>query len=184
LKLTLAGAQAIIDRMGDDLSFLTGELEKLSLYPGPGATLGPKEIAGLVSLGPTAVIYELGAPMATQKVDEVAAILLDLEEKAQAFPLMATVANHFLRIYRFKVDLETANPESLSGPRPMGFKPLYFQSLLAQAKLWDWRRLAQAIDKIYRAQRAMVTVSTPQSLILEELAMSLATSLAKAEGRP
>jgi DNA polymerase-3 subunit delta len=177
VTLTLDGAKAMIDRLGDNLGQLVAELEKLSLYPGPGTKLTAKEIANLVSLGPTAVVYELADPMASQNVSETVETLLDLEENAEALPLLYTVGTHFLKLVKHKIALETANPESLTAARPFGLHPFYFAKLSAQANKWSWPQLAKAVAAIHRAHRDMVTVSTAQVTIMEELAVHLATFL-------
>ncbi|MDR1609105.1 MAG: DNA polymerase III subunit delta [Deltaproteobacteria bacterium] len=179
VSLTLDGAKAMIDRLGENLSQLLAELDKFSLYPGPNVKLTAKEIASLVSLGPTAIIYELAEPLANQTVAEMTEVLLDLEENAEPFPLLHSVASHFLKLIKFKLSLETANPESLGSPTPLGLKPYYFSKLKAQAEIWSWPRLTWAVETIQRAYRDMVTVSTDKAVILEELTINIATRLAR-----
>ncbi|MDR0548063.1 MAG: DNA polymerase III subunit delta [Deltaproteobacteria bacterium] len=177
VTLTNEGAQAMIERLGDNLNQLLGELDKMSLYPGPETTITAKEVAELCSLGPTAIIYELGEPIANQNPALALEKILDLEEESSPYRLAVAIGNHFLRLYRFKVSLESANPESLTGATPLGFKPLYFQKLKGQVGKWSFNQLAEALKAIFRAQRAMFTVSTPQSLILQELTLNLSTFL-------
>ncbi|MDR2140576.1 MAG: DNA polymerase III subunit delta [Deltaproteobacteria bacterium] len=183
-QLTLDGARSMVERIGENLYLLLGELEKLSIYPGPGTPITAREIRALVSLTPTAAIYELGDPLANQNVPAAIQALLDLEENSSSFSLLYTVGNHFLRLVKFKISLETANPESLSGPAPLGYKPYYFNNLRSQVSKWPWARLAEALTAIHQAHRTMITVSTSQSAILEELSLSLATCLTKASQGP
>jgi DNA polymerase-3 subunit delta len=184
--VTLArdGAVAMIDRMGDNLGLLLSDLEKLSLYPGPGTNLGAPEIAKLVSLGATAVVYELGEPLATDNPAEAVKALLDLADGGTAFSLLSIIENHFLRLYKFKISLETANPESLKTARPLGFHPFYFQKLRQQANNWPWGRLAQGIEAIFRAHRSLVTLPTPPMAVVENLTLALTVSLRRAKAEP
>jgi hypothetical protein len=82
---------------------------------------------------------------------------------------------------KFKFNLETANPESLTAARPLGLHPYYFEIMCGQAKKWSWAQLSAAVGAIVKAHRTIVTASTPPEIVLEELAVFLGTYLKGAQ---
>ncbi|MDR1871174.1 MAG: DNA polymerase III subunit delta [Deltaproteobacteria bacterium] len=180
LNLGIDGARALLNRLGEDLNSLLAELEKLSIYPGGGVKLTAKEIAELVSLGPTAVIYDLGEPLANQALPAGIRALLDLEENTSSMSLSYAFSNHFLRLVKVKSYLESTRPESINSQRPMGLHPYHFRILKEQANRWSWPKLTEGLNAILAAHRGLVTlVSTKPETILEELAVSLGSMLSR-----
>jgi DNA polymerase-3 subunit delta len=173
-NLTRDGARTLLERLGgDNLSQLLDELDKMSLYPGPDVAIGPREVAELVNLGPTAVVYELSEPMALRDVGQAIKILLDLEEKSPPLSLSRAICNQFMSLLKFKASLDSLPPEHKSPAVALGLKPFRFLKLKDQAAGWTYGQMAKALKSILLAQRSLVTAPTPPAVVIEALALKL-----------
>ncbi|MDR1545382.1 MAG: DNA polymerase III subunit delta [Deltaproteobacteria bacterium] len=173
--LTSEGAKAIIERMGDNLGALLGEADKLSLWPGGQTRLGPAQVRELVSLGPTAEIYELGQPLGAGRLDEALPTLLDLLEKNNARPLLWAVGTHFRRLLRLKAMLDASQGRVGNGElaSEMGVQVFAVNRLRAQAERWSWARLKKALAAIGETHRLLVTSPVGDAMALQALAAKL-----------
>ncbi|MDR1395532.1 MAG: hypothetical protein LBK52_05135, partial [Deltaproteobacteria bacterium] len=127
------------------------------------------------SLGPTAEVYHLSDPLANQELGLALETLLDLLENSLPMPLLYTIGSHFLKLLKFKYTLALTNPAALAVQRPLGFHPYTFDKMRTQAGKWSWSDLSGALGAVLKAHRTLVTSSTPQQIVLEELTVSLGT---------
>ena len=100
--LTLAGAQRLVDMVGDNLSELASELEKLALFAGTEKTLTPNLVTQLATHSRTynifALVDALGEPEAQKRLSALAH-LLDLgEPPARILVMLARQLRILLRL--------------------------------------------------------------------------------------
>lgn len=100
--LTLAGAQRLVDMVGDNLSELASELEKLTLFAGEEKTLTPNLVSQLASHSRTYNIFALVDALGekgTQKRLSALSHLLDLgEPPARILVMLARQLRILLRL--------------------------------------------------------------------------------------
>ncbi|MDR3205431.1 MAG: hypothetical protein LBV23_11955 [Deltaproteobacteria bacterium] len=176
VRLTFDGARALIERLGQNVGALLGEVEKLSIYPGAEKPLTAKEVSELVSFGPTAEIYDLAAPVALGNLNKACSALLDLLESYDAFPLLYSVGSHFKRLRLLKAIVMARGGRMVDSDLTEGAQISYGQLnyLKSQLNLWTEARLKKALEAVEEAHLAIVTGRAPTSdLILEELSIKL-----------
>jgi DNA polymerase-3 subunit delta len=146
LALSLQALEALQDRAGNDLSLLTGELEKLAAYLGPGATR--VEAADVVAVvGRTALenSFAFVDAVLTRDTGAALAVLQDLlaaGETPQA--ILAQLAAQFRRV----VLVKALQAEQWPGPKLL--RPLELGSAWAAEKVRDQAR-AILLDQAERA---------------------------------
>jgi DNA polymerase-3 subunit delta len=174
-KLSSTGANAMIDRIGAHPGLLLGEVEKLSLYPGPSVTLNVEQIQELVPFGPTAEIFELGMPVGAGNLNEAVPTLLELLENISPLPLVYALDTHFRRLTHLKtLLLDTANNfTNAELATQLGTSPFFLPRLLPQIKLWSLESLKQALLAIETANVGLVTSRADPKIIIEELVIKL-----------
>ncbi|MDR1657816.1 MAG: DNA polymerase III subunit delta [Deltaproteobacteria bacterium] len=174
-KLTLDGAKAMIERVGDNALILAAEAEKLSIFPGSSVVFGPKEVQQWVSLGPTAEIYELGSPLGAGRLDKALPTLLDLLSQTDPMPLLWAVGTHFMRLLRMKsfIIAQRGQFSDQKLAAVAGVSPGMVYRLKPQLENWSLGKLKKALAALEAANRAMVTSRSAPHLILEELSVQL-----------
>jgi DNA polymerase-3 subunit delta len=180
MKINSEAVRVMLDRAGDNPYVLIKEIEKLSLYPGPLAPITTKVILELVSLAPTAIIYELGEPVGEKNLQKAIPILMDLLESTEPFALIYSLGTHLKRLFSIKLKLlefeEQGKPQS-DVARALGLHPFYYEKLRDQARRWSLEELQVALERIENASRVIVTTSIPTAIVLEELVVALITGI-------
>jgi DNA polymerase III delta subunit len=149
-RISTDGAKAMINRIGSHPGLLYSEVEKLSIYPGPKVTFGPKQIQELVPFGPTAEIYELGMPVGSGNLYEAAPILLELLENIDSLPLMYSLDTHFRRLMHLKsiLAIQSAPASNSELASQLGASVFLVPRLLEQTKAWSLESLKAALAAI------------------------------------
>jgi DNA polymerase III delta subunit len=173
-ELTNDGARAMIERLGTHPGLLLGEVEKLSIYPGPKTTFGVKEVKELVPFGLTAEIYELGVPVGEGRLSVAIPTLLELLGKVDPLPLTYALATHFRRLIHLKslllVQPDSSNSELASATGVHSFKIAEF---INQLSYWSMERLKKALSAIQASNMALVTSRASPVIVLQELVVKL-----------
>lgn len=173
--LTMDGARTIIERAGDDLRMLECEAEKLSIYPGQDFPIDSKVAASLVSLGPTAELYELGAPLGEGRLDKALPRLFDLLETMPLMRIIYAIGTHFTRLLAVK-SLEAARGRELDDQAIASAAKINIYAvrhLRPQLAKWTLPMLKEAIAALEEAHRALFSSKAGGDLILQSLAVKL-----------
>ncbi len=146
LTLSPQALGALRDKVGNDLSLLTGELEKLAVYLGPGATrVEAADVAAVVGRTALENSFAFVDAVLTRNTDAALAVLQDLfaaGETPQA--ILAQLAAQFRRV----VLVKALRAEEWPGPRLL--RPLELGSAWAAEKVRDQAR-AIPLDQAERA---------------------------------
>ncbi|MDR3154690.1 MAG: hypothetical protein LBW85_10590 [Deltaproteobacteria bacterium] len=177
LRASEEAARVLADRAGgDSLQAIVNQVEKLSIWPGPGRQIGPAVIREQVPLSPAGVLYELGEPVGERRPQGAVPTLLNLLDSADAFPVLAAFSTHIRKLYAAKV---TSAAAPLEGKAPdaaaleFGMKGYGLSRIRAQASRWSLAELRAAVSKTEEAYRKLMTTSISPDIILEELCLGL-----------
>lgn len=164
--LTQAGAQRLVDMVGNSLSELASELEKLALFAGRDQNLTPSLISQLTSHSRSynifALVDALGEPGAQKRLSALAH-LLDLGEAAPKILVM--LARQLRLLLRFKDTPKGAPPEALA--RALEIPPWKIKDLSRQADRFTATALENHLRRLHHADQQLKTSSGNPRLWLE-----------------
>lgn len=164
--LTLAGAQRLVDMVGDNLSELASELEKLALFAGQEKTLTPNLVSQLASHSRTynifALVDALGEPGAQKRLSALAH-LLDLGEPPARILVM--LARQLRLLLRLKDSPAGAPPEALA--RSLEIPPWKIKELAKQAARFTAPTLQTHLRRLHQTDQQLKTSAGNPRLWLE-----------------
>ncbi|MDR0354319.1 MAG: DNA polymerase III subunit delta [Deltaproteobacteria bacterium] len=176
LKIDPDTARFMIDRIGQNPGALLNEVAKLAVYPGPEKPINVKDISSFVCHGPTAEMYELGAPLAEGKLQTALPILSDLLETSAPLVILKALGTYFFKMIRVKAILDETEDKATNAALSSGSgaHPFQVKRIRSQLEHWSLPALKTALEALEETQRAMVTSSAPPELALQALAVKLA----------
>ncbi|MDL2227052.1 DNA polymerase III subunit delta [Deltaproteobacteria bacterium OttesenSCG-928-M10] len=168
-------ARLIIERAGTELPALLGEAEKLSLYLGEGGRVTPELVRELVSLAPSANVFELGEAMGRRDAKTALAVLLELLATEHHLPVLAMMVRHFRIMLQIKTRQASLGRSRLGSDQAseLGLHPFVLEKTQGQAAAWSWTELTRALAALEEAHRSLVTTATDPQAVLENLALNL-----------
>jgi DNA polymerase-3 subunit delta len=164
--LPLAGAQRLVDMVGDNLSELASELEKLALFAGEEKTLSPNLVSQLASHSRTynifALVDALGEPGAQKRLSALAH-LLDLGEPPARILVM--LARQLRLLLRLKDSPAGTRPEALA--RSLEVPPWKIKDLVKQASHFTAPALQAHLRRLHQTDQQLKTSMGNPRLWLE-----------------
>jgi len=164
--LTPAAAQRLVEVVGDNLSELHQELQKLVLFAGPEATLTPQQVSQLASHSRSYNIFALtdalGEPALPRRL---AALdhLLDLGEPPPR--ILAMLARQLRLLIRYKEAAPHSSPADLA--KQLKQAPGLVQKLGRQAQKFSLPALRAHLDILHQADLAIKTSAANPRIWLE-----------------
>lgn len=164
--LTQAGAQRLVDMVGDNLSDLASELEKLTLFAGKEKTLTPNLVSQLASHSRAynifALVDALGEPDAQKRLLALAH-LLDLGEPPPR--ILAMLARQLRLLLRLKDSPAGAPPEAMA--RSLEVPPWKIKELAKQAGRFTAATLKTHLRRLHHTDQQLKTSTGNPRLWLE-----------------
>ncbi len=164
--LSLAGARRLVEMVGDNLSELAQELEKLALFAGQEKSLTPNLVTQLASHSRTynifALVDALGAPGAQKRLSALGH-LLDLGEPPAR--ILGMLARQLRLLLRLKDSPPGTPPEALA--RTLEVPPWKMKELSQQAALFTIPTLQTHLWRLHQTDRQLKTSTGNPRLWLE-----------------
>ncbi len=157
------GLDELIERVGQDLRRLVGEVEKLQAYAGrPGARLSADDVAAVLGRGLARPLYKvsdaLWARRGVEVLELVAEILAD-GEPAQR--VLATLHRALRQIRGTRALLEAQAPRDVFAQR-LGLLPFKVNDAMEAARRWSSADLERAARALAQADRRLKTGTDAQ----------------------
>jgi DNA polymerase-3 subunit delta len=156
LKLTEEGFEELLERVGQDLRRLMGELDKLQAFGEGERALSAEEVAAVLGRGLAPPLYRLSDAIAGRDPGRVLALTEALLEEGEEPPKIVGTLHRSLRQVREAVALRErrASRGEMARllPPNMAFK---LPALLEAAERWSEPELKRALAALGRADRGM-----------------------------
>jgi DNA polymerase-3 subunit delta len=179
VRLDQGALEELIERVGQDLRRLIGEIDKLEAWgEGKQRTLTAEDVAEVSGRGMAKPLYRLGDAIAGREQAKALALVEELIENGEEGPLILGTVHRSLRQMRAVLALRDARVprDQIAGllklPGNMAFK---VQSLLEASRRWSDAELGRAMHAIARADRLVKTGTDPR--------VALAAAIVAACGR-
>lgn len=173
LALRDDGLEELLERVGQDLRRLMGELDKLEAFAGR-APLSAEDVAAVLGRGLAPPLYRLGDAFAARRAKETLEVLqLLLEEGEVPLKILGTF-HRSLRQVRGAVALRGSRAAREDLVSRLGVLPFKVQDVLEAARRWSEADLRQAFVALDRADRRMKSGAEPRTALAAAVAEACA----------
>lgn len=173
LRLDPVAAEELVFAVGNDLSALRRELEKLRAYVGPGRTARVEDVTAVVAAGREFEIFELVDLLAENRRAESLARtrrLLEAGESAIGIVgLLAWLYRQLLQVQALPRGTSLREARRRLGGAPEG----RVAALLQHARRFSHRRLQQALPLLFETDRGLKSSPPDATTLLETLIVRL-----------
>lgn len=178
LRLGPDALEELIERVGQDLRRLMGEVDKLTAWAGGERAITAEDVAAVCGRGMARPLYRLGDAIAGRDAAGALVLVEELIESGEDAPLVLGALHRSLRQMRALLAMREARAprEEMAArllPANMAFK---LPALLEASRLWSEEELARALRAVAAADRRVKTGSDAR--------VALAAAVAEACGRP
>lgn len=177
-----AAVEWLAARLGEDRMVMRRELEKLSLYVGPGGRVTEEDAMASLAEG-SALDLEaaLSAAVSGDVVTADRALESAMAEGAAAVQIVRGAMRHIQRLHQARAAMEAGAPlkAAVEGLRP----PIFFKARPAFERalsLWSLPALQAAGQALLEAERRTKTTGIPDETIARAAVMSLAREAVRA----
>lgn len=178
LTLTEDAVAELLERVGQDLRRLMGELDKLEAFGEGQGQLSAEAVTAVLGKGLAQPLYKMGDAMVAREPEEVLALVDGLLDEGEEAVRVLGALHRSVRQVRRLVALREARASRdemlsrLNLPGNMAFK---LPSLLDASKRWSETELRTALLALDRADRRIKTGTNPR--------VALGAAVAEACGR-
>jgi len=176
LRLAEDALQELLERVGQDLRRLTGELDKLEAYAGDRKSLGADDVAKVLGRGLAQPLYKLADAMMERRKTEVLELIDSLlEEGEPAQKMLATLHRSIRQLRAMRALLAARTPRDQLASR-LGILPFKTNDVVEASRRWTDDELRAAVRAMARADLQMKTGSDAR--------VALSAMVAEACGKP
>jgi DNA polymerase-3 subunit delta len=171
LRLTEEGLYELLERVGQDLQRLHGELEKLEAFAqGQGRPLGADEVSSVLGRGLARPLYRLGDAMAARRPAEVMALMHEILGDGEPPLLVLSALHRALRTVRGARALAQSRVPREEMASRLRVPPFKVNDVLESARRWSEEGLRSALQALDQADRRMKTGAEPMSALTAAVA--------------
>jgi DNA polymerase-3 subunit delta len=172
-KLALAddALEELLERVGQDLRRLVGEIDKLEAFAaGRKGPLTAEDVAAVSGRGLTAPLYRLGDALSARRLDAVTSLMEDALEDGLAPLLILATLHRAVRQVRGARALQEARASQDEIVRRLGLLPFKVRDVMEAARRWSDAELAAALRALDAADRRIKLGAEPRSALLAAVA--------------
>lgn len=174
-KLALAddALEELLDRVGQDLRRLVGEIDKLeSFAAGRKGPLTADDVAAVSGRGLTAPLYKLSDAFGARRVPVALTLMEDALEDGLAPLLVLATLHRALRQVRGAKALQEARASQEQIVSRLGLLPFKVRDVLEAARRWTDAELSAALRALDAADRRIKLGAEPKSALLAAVSAS------------
>ena len=187
LRVSDDGLFELLERVGQNLQRLTGELDKLEAFAqGQARPLGADEVASVLGRGLARPLYKLGDALAARRAAEALALVDELLQDGEPPLLVLSTLHRALRTARGARELGQARMPREAVAARLRVPPFKVDDVMEAGRRWSEEDLRAALAALDQADRRMKTGAEPSSALaaaVTEACRGVGRSAA-ASGRP
>jgi DNA polymerase-3 subunit delta len=173
LALRDDGLEELLERVGQDLRRLMGELDKLEAFAGP-APLSAEDVAAVLGRGLAPPLYRLGDAFAARRGPETLEVLQVLLEEGEVPLKILGTFHRSLRQVRGALALRGRRAAREELVARLGVLPFKVGDVLEASRRWSEADLRQAFVALDRADRRMKSGSEARTALAAAVAEACA----------
>jgi DNA polymerase-3 subunit delta len=162
LKLSADGVSELLERVGQDLRRLMGELDKLEAYAGQGKSLDADEVAKVLGRGIARPLYRLADAMMVRQKAEVLVLIDELLEEGEPALRMLATLHRVVRQTRVARALGASRVPRDQFAARLGIPPFKIGDVMEASRRWSDDELKAAIRALSRADLRIKSGTDPR----------------------
>ena len=171
LALSDEALEELLERVGQDLRRLVGEIDKLEAFgAGRKGPLTAEDVAAVSGRGLTAPLYKVSDAFAARRLDVVLSLMEDALEDGLAPLLILATLHRAVRQVRGAKALQEARAPQDEIIRRLGLLPFKVRDVLESARRWSDPELAAVLRALDVADRRIKLGAEPRSALLAAVA--------------
>jgi DNA polymerase-3 subunit delta len=176
------GIEEIVERVGQDLRRVIGEIEKLEAYAEGGRRLSAEDVAAVMGRGLARPLYRLSDAFMARRGAEVLELMEEsLDEGEPALRILATLHRALRTMMAAQGLREARVPREQLGPR-LGVPPFKVGDIVNWERQWSGPSVRKGLEALAQADRRIKTGADPRVALSD--AVVAACGGAKAAVRP
>jgi DNA polymerase-3 subunit delta len=176
LSLTSEALAIFVARMPKERGVARQEMERLALYlgPGSGTQATPADLEPFLGVEPEASLFDAASDAFGGRIAEAQAGLRRAAQEGEAGPAAVRAMGMHLGKLRRALTLAKAGAGLQEAAKAAGVFWKQEREFLRQARSWNLEALDQLQPEVLNADRLCKTAGSPDSLIAERLAFTVA----------
>jgi DNA polymerase-3 subunit delta len=170
LRLSEEGCVELIDRVGQDLRRLVGEIDKLEAFADGQRTLSAEDVAAVLGRGLAQPLYKLGDAFARRQVEETLGFMQALMEEGESPQRILATLHRSLRQIRGARVLRERRGGREEAIKRLGLLPFKAGDVLEASRRWSEDELARAMTALGRADRLVKTGTAAEVALVAAVA--------------
>lgn len=188
LTLPEEGVGELLERVGQDLRRLMGEIDKLDAFAQGRRSLSAEEVAEVLGRGIAQPLWKLSdAFLARRTVAVVERMEEVLDEGESGLVVLGTMARALRQVRAAKALGGKRLPPAEAAPR-LGVPPFKVGEVLDAARQWSGENVREALSALAQADRGLKLGGEPRALLLAAIATACGTTrhapVGRASARP
>ena len=174
--LSADALQLLVDRLPRERGVARQEIERLALYLGPGSgkIAGPEALEGFLGVEPEASLADAAAHAFGGRIGPAQAALRRARAEGESGPAAVRALGMYLGRLRQVLTLHRAGAGLQEAAKSAGVFWKNEREFLRQARAWSLEALEALQPAVLDADRACKRAGSPDGLISERLAMTVA----------
>jgi len=170
-RISPQASALLAEYLGNDLSKVANELEKLMLNVKPGQEITPKEIQDNIGISKEYNVFELQTALGRKDVVKVNRIINYFEANPKANPMvvvLGTLNNYFSKVLRYHYAPDKS-PQALA--RDLGVSPYFIKDYEQAGRTFNYGKTMQVISLLreYDLKSKGVESNTDSGGLMKEL---------------
>ncbi|WP_374469464.1 DNA polymerase III subunit delta [Phenylobacterium sp.] len=165
-----------VARLPKERGVARAEIERLALYlgPGSGATATPADLEAFLGVEPEASLFDAAADAFGGRLAEAQAGLRRAAQEGEAGPAAVRAIGQYLGRLRRALTLHKSGAGLQEAAKASGVFWKQEREFLRQARSWTLDELDRLQPEVLAADRACKTAGSPDQLIAQRLALTIA----------
>jgi DNA polymerase III subunit delta len=165
LDLDDQATDALIERVGQDLRRLMGEIDKLEAFAAGAGSLTAETVAAVLGRGIAQPLYRLTDALLARKAAEVLALAEEVLDEGEAPPLVLGALYRAIRQVRGAHALGGARASQQEIASRLRMPPFKVPDVLEAARRWPEKDLRRALSAFGQADRRLKTGGEPRVVL-------------------
>lgn len=172
--ITPKAAQMLVEFLGNDLSKVNNELEKLQLILEPGEQITPQHVEENIGISKDFNNFELQNAIGVKDVKKAFGIVQYFSQNPKNHPIVMTVAllyNFFSKLLKYH-----ALTDKSEAPKALGVSPYFVRDYETAARNYSMKRVSAIITSIREIDmksKGVGAANLPQGDLLKELLVKI-----------
>lgn len=178
LSISPKGLALLVDHIGNDLSRIANEVEKISVNLGKKKTISEEDIEEFVGVSKEFNVFELQAALAKKDLAKAIRIILYFEANPKAAPIQLILPSLYGFFSKVFMVHGAGTTDEKGVAASIGVNPFFVKDYMQAAKVYDYASVEKALLLLHHYNLKSVGVNdagTEDASLLKEMVIKMMT---------